>query len=140
MFRYKCAWAVILMTMLAAATVQAHEGPHGRWWHSQELVDQLQLSSGEIQRLESTYEASRLKMVRLKSQVEAEQLKLQVLVEKPDMDDDAINAQHRLLEQARSQLADERFGFFLEVRQILGPDRFQRLLDMAPRGKRDHRE
>jgi Spy/CpxP family protein refolding chaperone len=139
MVKHACGWALVLITMLAAATVQANDGPHGRWWNSPQVVDQLQLSPGEIQQLASGYEASRLKMIHLKSQVEAEQFKLQTLVEKPDMDDDAIKAQHRALEQARSQLADERFAFFLEVRKILGPDRFQRMMDMAPRGHRSHR-
>jgi len=139
MFKYAHVWTVVLIAMLAAATVQAQEAPAGRWWHSQQVVNQLQLSSGEIQQLERAYEASRLKMIRLKSQVEAEQFKLQSMVEKRNMDDGAIKAQHRSLEQARSQLADERFAFFVQVRQIIGPDRFQRLLDMAPKGRRSQR-
>lgn len=139
MFKYAHGWALILVTLLAAATAQAYDGPHGRWWHSQQVVDQLQLLPGDIQQLESAYEASRLKMIHLKSQVEAEQFKLQTLVEKPDMDDDAIKTQYRALEQARSQLADERFAFFVQVRQIIGPDRFQRLLDMAPKGRRSQK-
>jgi Spy/CpxP family protein refolding chaperone len=139
MFRNKCAWAVVLITILTAATVQAQDAPAGRWWHSQQVVNQLQLSPGEIQQLERSYEASRLKMIRLKSQVETEQFKLQTMVEKRNMDDSAIKAQHRSLEQARSQLADERFAFFVQVRQIIGPERFQRLLDMAPKGRRSQR-
>ena len=139
MFKNARGWAVVLITMLTATTVQAQEAPVGRWWHSQQMVNELQLSPGEIQQLESSYEASRLNMIRLKGQLEAEQFKLQTMVEKRNMDDDAIKAQHRALEQVRSQLADERFAFFVEVRQILGPDRFERLLDMAPKGHRGHR-
>jgi Spy/CpxP family protein refolding chaperone len=139
MFMSARGWSLVLMILLAAATVQAQEAPAGRWWHSKQVTSQLQLTSGEIQQLERSYEASRLKMIRLKSQVETEQFKLQTMVEKRNMDDGAIKAQHRALEQARSQLADERFAFFVEVRQIIGPDRFQRLLDMAPQGRRGQR-
>lgn len=139
MLTYARGLALVLMAVLAAATVQAEEAPAGRWWHSKQVASQLQLTSGEIQQLERSYEASRLKMIRLKSQVEAEQFKLQTMVEKRNMDDGAIKAQHRSLEQARTQLADERFAFFVEVRQIIGPDRFQRLLDMAPQGRRTQR-
>lgn len=137
MFTYARGWALVLIMLLVAATVQAQEAPAGRWWHNKQVAGQLQLSPGEIQQLERAYEDSRLKMIRLKSQVESEQFKLQTMVEKRNVDDGAIRAQHRALEQARSQLADERFAFFVEVRQIIGPDRFQRLLDMAPKGRRN---
>ncbi|MFZ1985057.1 MAG: hypothetical protein WAU91_11630 [Desulfatitalea sp.] len=128
--------AAVLMVVLAAAMVYAQEAPAGRWWNSPQVVQQLQLSGGEIQQLERAFEASRLKMIRHKSQVEAEQFKLQTMVEKRSSDDAAIKAQHRALEQARSALADERFAFFVEVRQIIGPERFQKLMNMAPEGQK----
>lgn len=127
--------AAVLMVVLAAATVYAQEAPAGRWWNSPQVAQQLQLSGGEIRQLEQAFEASRLKMIRQKSQVEAEQFKLQTMVEKRGSADAAIKAQHRALEQARSALADERFAFLVEVRQILGPERFQKLMNMTPEGR-----
>jgi Spy/CpxP family protein refolding chaperone len=127
--------AVVLTVVLAAVTVYAQEAPAGRWWHSPQVAQQLQLSGNEIRQLEQAFEASRLKMIRLKSQVEAEQFKLQTMVEKQNSDNAVIKAQHRALEQARSALADEQFAYFVEVRQILGPERFQKLISMTPEGR-----
>lgn len=127
--------AAVLMVALFAATVYGQEAPAGRWWHTPQVAQQLQLSGGEIRQLEQAFESSRLKLIRLKSQVEAEQFKLQTMVEKRNSDNAAIKTQHRTLEQARSALADERFAFFVEVRQILGPERFQKLMNMAPEGR-----
>jgi Spy/CpxP family protein refolding chaperone len=69
-------------------------------------------------------------MIKLKSQVEAEQFKLQALLEKNKLDEAAVRAQNRKLEQARTQLANERTAFVVEVRKIIGSQRFQKLAEM----------
>jgi Spy/CpxP family protein refolding chaperone len=43
------------------------------------------------------------------------------------LDESAINRQLKKLEKARSNLNEARSRFVLQVRKILGPDRFQRL-------------
>lgn len=111
----------------------------GRWWHSSNVVNQLQLTGAEVQQLEQAFEASRIKMIKLKSLVEEEQFKLKTMIEKGNAGDAAIKAQHRNLETARSALADERFAFFIKCRDIIGNERFQALLDMAPTGRKGKR-
>lgn len=122
----------MLLVITTTPVLQAQEGPPGRWWRTPRVVEQLQLNGAEIQRLEDAFEASRLKMIKLKGQVETEQFKLQTLVEKPDMKEKSVKAQHRKLEKARTDLADERFAFFVEVRKIIGHQRFQKLMAMYP--------
>ena len=69
-------------------------------------------------------------MIEIKSRVEAEQFKLQTVLEKEDLDDAAINAQYNRLEEARALLSKERFGFFVEARKIIGPQRFHQLMEI----------
>ncbi len=126
---------LILLLGMTASLASAQEGPPGRWWRTPRVVEQLQLTDGEIQKLEHAFEASRLKMIKLKGQVEAEQFKLQSMVERPDMKEKTLKAQNRKLEKARSALADERFAFFVEVRKTIGHQRFQKLLAMYPSGR-----
>ena len=121
---------LLLILLLTAAAVYAGEGPQGRWWRSTRVAKQLNLTSGEIQRLEDSFNQSRLKMIKLKSQVETEQFKLKNLLEKSNLDEAAVKAQNRKLEQARTALANERTAFVLDVRKIIGHQRFQKLLDM----------
>ena len=117
-----------IITALAITMVHSALGDlAGRWWRSAEVVAQLKLTDGEIQKLERAFEASRLKMIELKSKVEAEQFKLQNLVEKPDIDEQAIKSQHRKLEAARSALAEEQLNFYVKVRKIIGYDRYRKL-------------
>ena len=120
---------LILLVFLVAAATYA-EGPQGRWWRDSRVAKALNLTNGEIQRLESAWNASKLKMIKLKSRVEAEQFQLQNLLEKNRLDESAVRAQNRKLEQARTQLANERTAFVLEVRKIIGSQRFQKLVNM----------
>ena len=123
--------------MVVAA--QAQDAPPGRWWHSPSVVQHLQLSNSEVRQLEQAFDASRIKMIKLKSLVEEEQFKLKSLIEKHNADDTAIKAQYRNLETARSALAGERFAFFIKCRDIIGNERFQKLINMAPTGRKAKR-
>jgi len=102
----------------------------GRWWHVEEIAGQLQLSADEIQRLDAAYEAARIRMIEIRSQVEIERVKLRSLMEQPNFDENEVMAQHQNQETARRRLSEERFKFLLEVRKIVGHDRFVQLLEI----------
>lgn len=102
----------------------------GRWWHVEEIAGQLQLSEDEIRRLDVAYEAARIRMIEIRSQVEIERIKLRSLMEQPDFDENEVMAQHQNQETARRRLSEERFRFLLEVRKIVGHDRFVQLLEI----------
>lgn len=121
---------LILLVLLATTVVYAQQGPQGRWWRDGKVAKALNLTNGEIQRLENAWNQSKLKMIKLKSKVEAEQFQLQSLLEKNKLDEAAVRAQNRRLEQARTQLANERTAFVVQVRKIIGSQRFQKLVEM----------
>jgi Spy/CpxP family protein refolding chaperone len=124
---------------VAFAQAEAQEERRGLWWRSAELAHELQLTEDEIEQLEQFFEASRLKMTELKNGVESEQVKLQTLLERRDFDEAAVMAQHERLENARSKLARERFAFFVEVRKIVGHERFLQLLQIREAKARERR-
>lgn len=124
---------VISMTiLLMAVTAMAQSPPSGKWWRNPRVVNALNLTGDEIQRLEQAYEMSRRRMIDLKNKVEREQFELSNMLEKRNMDEAAVRAQNRRLEQARSELADAKFAFVIDVRRIIGAQRFQQLLDLKP--------
>jgi Spy/CpxP family protein refolding chaperone len=118
---------VIGLLLLTASAVGAHGG---RWWDTPEVAQTLKLNESEINQLNQSYDAYSLRMIELKSRVEAEQFKLQIVLEKEDLDEAAINAQYNRLEEVRALLSKERFGFFVEARKIIGPLRFHQLMEI----------
>lgn len=123
----------ILMTVaivLIAVNAFAQSAPSGRWWRSPRIVKALNLTGGEIQQLESAYGKSRREMIRLKNKVEKEQFELETMMGQRNLNDAAIRKQNRKLEKARSDLADAKFAFVIDVRRIIGHARFQQLVNL----------
>jgi Spy/CpxP family protein refolding chaperone len=123
---------ITLTIVLIAVTATAQDAPSGRWWRSSRVVKALNLTGGEIEQLESAYGQSRREMISLKNKVEREQFELENMMGKRQLNEAAIRKQNRKLEQARSDLADAKFAFVIEVRKIIGHARFQQLVDMNP--------
>ena len=125
----------IMMTtiiLLFAVTAMAQNPPSGRWWRSPRVVKALNLTGGEIQQLENAYGQSRRKMINQKNRVEKEQFELENMMGKRKLNESAIRKQNRKLEKARSDLADAKFSFVIQVRKIIGHGRFQQLVDLKP--------
>jgi Spy/CpxP family protein refolding chaperone len=117
----------LLLLILTATAALADKLPGGVWWKDQAIARRLQLSPQEAQQLDRLYADSRRRMIGLKNDVEREQRAYQRLMEGKNLDEAAVNRQVQQLEKARSQLAKERSYFMLEVRKILGHQRFQEL-------------
>jgi Spy/CpxP family protein refolding chaperone len=101
--------------------------PSGKWWYNQKVVENLNLTQGEIRQLDQLYVDSHRRLIELKNAVEREQFELDTLLDKKTVDDAEVRQQFKRLESARTDLADERLRFVIRVREIIGPDRFQQL-------------
>ena len=116
----------ILMISLPAAVI-AQDVPSGKWWYNKKVVKNLNLTSNEVRQLDGLYEDSHRKLIDLKSAVKREQFELDTLLGKEPVDDAKVRKQFKRLEKARTDLANERLGFVIRVREIIGADRFQQL-------------
>lgn len=132
--------AMAMAIGLAATAAHAWDDYRGRWWRTPEITRQMNLSESEVRQLDDAFETARIRMIELKGKVKIEQGKLRALMEQTDFNESAVRRQHGIEEAARSQLADARFEFLLQVRKILGHDRFLKLLDLRAerRQKRHH--
>ena len=101
--------------------------PHGKWWRMPEVTEKLGLTSEEQQKFDDLFVQSRRRMIDLKSNVEKEKLELEMILDQQDFDEFACMDRFKKFEDARTKLANERFGFLVEVRKLLGLDRYRRL-------------
>jgi hypothetical protein len=91
------------------------------------MASKLNLSEAEKDTLDQKYIESRRNLIKLKNVVESEGFEVEVLLESEPLNEAKALEQHIRLQKARSDLANERFRFVLEVRKIIGLDRFQEL-------------
>ena len=125
----KKAWVVILLMSIISlpGLAAGQEVPSGKWWYNQKVVQNLNLTQQEIRQLDQLYVNSHRKLIKLKNAVEREQFELDTLLSKKKVDDAKVREQFKRLENARTELANERLGFVIRVREIIGADRFQQL-------------
>ena len=124
---------ILLLTLAPLAMGQTL--PSGKWWKDPGVVKQLKLTSAEVKKLDKLFVKSRRRLIELKNRVEKEQFEYQNLMESKNLDESAVNRQLQKLEKARSNLNAERSRFLVEVRKILGHDRFQKLKQIYYRSK-----
>ena len=118
---------LLLLFLAAPATVMGKDIPVGKWWHRSGMASKLNLSEAEKDTLDQKWIENRRNLIKLKNVVESERFELEVLLESEPLKEAKALEQHVRLQKARSDLANERFRFVLEVRKIIGLDRFQEL-------------
>jgi len=112
--------------------------PHGKWWQMPEVAKKLGLTSEEQQKLDDLFVQSRRQMIDLKSNVEKEKLELEMILDQQDFNESACMDRFKKFQDARNKLVNERFRFLVEVRKLLGLDRY-RQLKTEFRDRRGHR-
>jgi Spy/CpxP family protein refolding chaperone len=145
MLRSKSVSLLIFIVLLLVPMIGlAQDMPHGKWWRSQRAAKHLDLTEEETARLDEKFVESRRKLIDLKSNVERQQFELDNLLESEVLDEAAMMEQFKKLETARADLSTERFSFLLQVRHILGFERFLKIkalqeLRRQKKGQKGHR-
>ena len=119
--------ALLILLIGLPGSIAAQDVPSGKWWYNKKVIQNLNLTQKEVGQLDRLYEDSHRKLIDLKSAVKREQFELDTLLGKEPVDDAKVRKQFKRLEKARTDLADERLGFIIRVREIIGADRFQQL-------------
>lgn len=123
----KTAVIIAVLIMVLPSMAMAQGGRAGRWWSMPNLAGQLNLSEQEKTKLDDLFQSNRTRLIDMRSAVEKEQVALEDLMNKDPLNEGKIIAQYKRLDKARAAMAEERFKYFLEVRKILGAERFQKL-------------
>jgi Spy/CpxP family protein refolding chaperone len=120
----------LIVVLALAPLAMGQTMPSGKWWKDPEFIKALNLTSGDDKKLDKLFVKYRRRMIDLTNQVEKEQFEYQNLMEAPNLDEAAVNRQLQKLEEARTELYAEKNRFVVEVRKILGRDRFQKLVQI----------
>ena len=59
MLRKLCVVMMVICLILPTLSAAAQDAPSGRWWRSPRVIKALNLTDGELQRLEKAYRQSR---------------------------------------------------------------------------------
>jgi len=116
-----------IVLLLFPAICRAKEIPPGRWWHIPYFADQLSITDKEKDELDKLFDYNRNRLAELKKQVEDERNELLKAIDQEHLNETSAVTKMTKLENTRTLLAATRFSYSLEVRKLLGYERYQRL-------------
>ena len=101
--------------------------PRGKWWRMPEVASELKISSDEQAKLDDLHYKHRNQMIDHESVLKKAQIALEWFIEKEKLDESACKDQFQKVLEARNKLSTERYNFLIEVRKLLGYERFLQL-------------
>ena len=127
---------LFLAVVFIPLSVGAQNMPMGKWWKDPKVVEDLKLTESQVSRLDEAFKNSRRKLIQLKSDVETQRFELDTLLDSDKLDQVKIDTRHKKLQDAQQALGTERFQFILEVRKIVGPEKFNQVKAMMMKSRR----
>jgi Spy/CpxP family protein refolding chaperone len=123
------ALALLLMSSLVLASLgsAAEDLPPGKWWRIPYFQQQLNLTDSQQEDLDKIFDRNRQKLVEVKKSLEQQRSELMTMLEQEHLNESAVKTQMEQVESTRTLLAATRFSYSLEVRKLLGHDRYQEL-------------
>ena len=116
-----------IVLFLFPAICRAKEVPPGRWWHLPYFADQLSITDKEKDELDKLFDYNRNRLAELKTLMEQERAELLKAVDQEHLNETSAITKMTKLESTRTLLAATRFSYSLEVRKLLGYERYQRM-------------
>ncbi len=122
----------LLAAALAALVVAPASGApgmaDGKWWKNPDVTAELGLTPAQSTEIEKVFVQSRSKLIDLKADLEKKQLDLQVAMDDKTADRAAVERKIESVENARAALQKTRALMLLDMKQILKPAQWERLV------------
>ena len=132
--------AAILFAALALPAAALPDVPEGKWWKRPRIAEEINLSPEQESRLESIFTRARPGLIDRKAALEKAQGELQDALEDSRTDRRAIAARIDTVEGARAELQKARILLVLDMKQVLRPEQWERLVRLQENFRRERRE
>ena len=119
--------ALFLLLLLSIPLIAA-DLPDGKWWKRPRLAEEVGLTADQQQQIEKIFVHSRPKLIDLKADLEKKQLALQVAMEDRGVERREVEKKIEAVETARAELQKARALMILDMKQVLKPEQWERLL------------
>lgn len=117
-----------LVTAVAAAGIAAQEPVRRtRWWRAADMQRQLQLTPGQVQRLDRIFEQDLSERIAMSGKIAEKDRELQQVIDRGEADDATVMRLSAKVEDLRRQQNIRRTLMLLAMRRILTPEQRTKL-------------
>jgi Spy/CpxP family protein refolding chaperone len=132
--------AGLLLASLASVAIALPELPEGKWWKRPRIAAAIDLTPDQVSRIDGIFSKARPLLIDRKADLEKKQGELQDSLEDANADRRAVAARVDAVEDARAELQKARILMILDVKQVLRPEQWERLMRMQQEFRRERRE
>jgi len=119
--------AFALAALFTVSSAFAQALPPGKWWRRPEIVQSLNLTDEQQDRLELIFRASATELIDLKAEVDKANVALRGELDRPQLDRVAIHRVAVRLNDARGKLFDRELMMLVEMRGVLTDPQWNRM-------------
>src|SRR5262249_37710283 len=117
-----------LLALASTGTARAMDMPDGKWWKNPGFAAEIGLTPEQTSEIEKIFVRSRTRLIDLKADLEKKQLVLQECMEDKGADRKAVEKKIEAVENARAELQKTRALMILDMKQVLKPEQWERLM------------
>jgi Spy/CpxP family protein refolding chaperone len=127
---------LLTLTALFIAAGAFAQLPPGKWWRRPEIVQRLNLSDEQQDRLETIFRSSATDLIDLKAEVDKAGIALRGELDRPQLDRAGIHRVATRLSEARGKLFDRELTMLVEMRCVLTDPQWNRMRNEIDRIER----
>jgi Spy/CpxP family protein refolding chaperone len=116
------------LVLFAAAAALGAQDLDGKWWKNAQLAEEIGLTSDQADRIEKAFVRSRPLLIDLRADLEKKQFALQQAMEDRSAERRDLEKRIEAVENARAELQKTRAGMLLDIRQVLKPEQWEKLV------------
>ena len=139
----RIALAAMLMLVASAALAQINLPP-GKWWRRAEVINILNLSTEQQDRLENVFSNSAAELIDLRGEAEKQSIALRAALDRPQLDREQVQRIAQRLNDARGRQFQRELMMLVDMRGVLTDMQWNRMrnqLDrLAERKQEERRE
>ena len=137
----RMALAALLILTASAALAQVNLPP-GKWWRRPELIQVLNLSGEQQDRLENVFRNAADELIDLRGEVEKQTIALRAALDRSQLDREQVLRVSQRLNDARSRLFQRELMMLVDMRAVLTDAQWERMRNILDRlaYKKDERQ
>jgi len=131
----RVAVALLFAGFLAAPAAASPDLPDGKWWKRPRIAAAVNLTADQAREIEAIFSKARPQLIDRKADLEKKQGELEDAVES-NADRKEIAARVEEVEDARAELQKARILMVLDMKHVLRPEQWDRLVKMREEARR----
>jgi len=128
----KLAFAALLMLVASTALAQI-KLPPGKWWRRPEIVQLLNLSEDQQNKIETVFRNSANDLIDARAEVEKQTVALRAALDQPQLDRNEIRQIAQRLNDARGKQFQRELLLLVDMRAVLNDAQWNRMRNILDR-------